>query len=109
MHIASSDGTRLLELERLVARLVARRLSGTPGIGAEEAESFLAEIDQQRHTDLSLLGLSSLDWMALATEVEELSGTELADEVLLDPEKRSVAGWAACLCSAGAQITEMPG
>ncbi|MCC9312340.1 acyl carrier protein [Kitasatospora sp. RB6PN24] len=94
------EQNRLRDLEHLVAGLVAERLSERPGERGWTAEELLADASLCR-TDFALLGLGSLDWMALATQVEKRSGAELTDEALLESEQRTVAGWAACLLSQG--------
>lgn len=79
----------------LVARLVVRAMSDR-GIDPPQART-LVEDAELRTRDLSLFGLSSLDWMALATRLEEAIGAEIPDEVLVTPQKRSVAGWGAAV------------
>lgn len=95
---------RLQHLESLVAGLVAERLSEGPGERIWTANELVTDASLRR-TDFALLGLGSLDWMALATQVEKRSGVELTDEVLLDSKLRTVAGWAACLLSQDAVPT----
>jgi hypothetical protein len=55
-----------------------------------------------RHTDFGGLGLDSLDWMAIATRLEAATGVQLEDAVMLDRDRRSIAGWALALWRGGA-------
>ncbi|WEB42131.1 phosphopantetheine-binding protein [Streptomyces yunnanensis] len=81
-----------------MARHVVRTL-GERGISTSTAEELIEDADL-RILDLSLLGLSSLDWIALATRLEDETGGELPDHVLVSPEHRSVAGWGAAILAA---------
>lgn len=85
------DRDRARETTQAMARIVAARLerSGVRGIPADA----LSDDPRLSRLDFAALGLNSVDWMGLATEVEDAFGIELPDEVLLDPEHRSVAGW----------------
>lgn len=47
--------------------------------------------------DLALLGLGSLDWIAVAAELESATGRELPDRALVESERRCVEGWAQAL------------
>ncbi|MEU1467088.1 acyl carrier protein [Streptomyces sp. NPDC005761] len=77
--------------ERLVADLVVQALAER-GISAPEAGELVGNAEL-RSLDLALLGLNSLDWTALASRIEDASGTEIPDQVLVRPESRCVAGW----------------
>ncbi|MFJ9038968.1 phosphopantetheine-binding protein [Streptomyces sp. NPDC102406] len=96
---------RLKECELLVAGLVVQAMSER-GIEPPAARD-LAQDAELRTRDLALLGLSSLDWIALATRLEETIEAELPDEVLVTPESRSVAGWGAAVLAV--RLTELPG
>ncbi|BCK68058.1 hypothetical protein Srufu_020110 [Streptomyces libani subsp. rufus] len=94
------DQERMHACEHLVAAAVIEFMAEKGEPTAQVRDLF--EDDALRGKDFALLGLSSLDWMTLAMRVEKRSGVELDDAVLIDPENRSVAGWAACLYSVGA-------
>ena len=85
----SSAQRRACEL--LVARQVVRALADR-GIDVPEAEELIEDA-VLRTREFSLLGLSSLDWIALATRLEDAIGAEIPDHVLVSPEHRCVAGW----------------
>ncbi|MFJ3719935.1 phosphopantetheine-binding protein [Streptomyces sp. NPDC090057] len=93
-----TDAAQLRACELLVARLVVEVMADR-GIAAPEAEE-LAEDAELRTRDLSLLGLGSLDWIALATRLEDMIGAEIPDQVLLAPERRCVAGWGEAVLAA---------
>ena len=101
MSTAKSEIERLRQSERQIAGVVVERLAET-GDCSFQVDDILAD-DVLRHRDLALLGLSSLDWMRLATRLEAEFGVELSDAAMLDPARRSVAGWAADLCAASVQ------
>ncbi|MEU5049076.1 acyl carrier protein [Streptomyces sp. NPDC021096] len=89
--------------ELLVARHVVRALTER-GIDAPKAENLI-EDTELRNRDLSLFGLNSLDWIALATRLENEVGAEIPDHVLVSPEYRCVAGWGeAVLAARTAQV-----
>ncbi|MCG8969535.1 MULTISPECIES: acyl carrier protein [Streptomyces] len=89
---------QLKECELLVARLVVQAMSER-GIEPPDVRD-LAQDAELRTRDLSLFGLSSLDWIALATRLEETIDAELPDEALVTPGGRSVAGWGAAVLAA---------
>lgn len=91
---ASGPGPSRAAVEA-VARHVAAVLAagGQDGVSAEE----LAGDPVRSTADLADLGLDSLGWMGLATRLEDEFAVELPDEALLDPQLRSVLGWARCL------------
>ncbi|MFF4832681.1 phosphopantetheine-binding protein [Streptomyces sp. NPDC001315] len=93
-----TDPAQLRACELLVARLVVGAMADR-GIAAPKAEE-LVEDAELRTRDLSLLGLSSLDWIALATRLEDTIGAEIPDQVLLAPEQRCVAGWGEAVLAA---------
>lgn len=82
---------RLPDLERLVATAIAEKLAES-GSSAASSDALLAD-HFLRHRDFTGLGLNSLDWMDVATRLEDELGIELPDEFLLDAGRRSVAGW----------------
>ncbi|WP_432161038.1 acyl carrier protein [Streptomyces sp. NRRL F-5630] len=84
--------------ELLVARLIARAMADR-GIASPKAEE-LVEDAELRAQDLSLFGLSSLDWIALATQLENTIGAEIPDHVLIRPEHRCVADWGEAVLAA---------
>ncbi|HEY3465627.1 MAG TPA: phosphopantetheine-binding protein [Amycolatopsis sp.] len=83
--------------ELLVATQLAETLAER-GIPAGTAEEIVRNRDWC-HQDYAQFGLGSLDWLAIAVKVEAATGAELPDHVLLEPEHRSVSGWAAALAS----------
>ncbi|MFD5483431.1 acyl carrier protein [Streptomyces hawaiiensis] len=87
-----SSTTQLHACELLIAGLIVRAM-GDRGIAAPKAEE-LVEDAGLRTRDLSLFGLGSLDWIALATQLEDTIGAEIPDHVLISPEHRCVEGWA---------------
>ncbi|MFJ4858682.1 acyl carrier protein [Streptomyces sp. NPDC088730] len=89
---------RLRDCELLVAGLVVRAMAER-GIEPPDAAA-LAQDDALRTRDLALFGLDSLDWIALATRLEETIDAELPDEALITPAHRSVAGWGAAVLAA---------
>lgn len=89
--------------ELFIADIVAEFLAAN-GIGGIQA-SDLADDPELRLRDFALLGLGSLDWMALATRVEAGAGAELDDEALINPERRCIVGWSRSLAGAGAIIS----
>ncbi|MEO3930677.1 acyl carrier protein [Micromonosporaceae bacterium B7E4] len=93
------DDERLRACTQLVAEAVADILeaAGRPGVAIADLRH-----DSTRSKDLTLLGLGSFELMRLAARLEDETGVELEDAVLLDPHRRCVAGWAACLHTAGA-------
>lgn len=96
-------------IAKVVAVAVAEKLA-TAGIAALSAND-LAEDRELRRCDFAALGLSSVDWMDVATRIEDVLGVELPDEVLLDAENRTVSGWSghlhALLASPTAGDTEV--
>ncbi|AJC59856.1 phosphopantetheine-binding protein [Streptomyces sp. 769] len=91
---------RMNACERLVAATLIEIMKAKGEIALQEID--LVEDETLRGKDFALFGLSSLDWMELASRVEKLAGVELDDAVMIDPEIRSIAGWSACLYRAGA-------
>jgi acyl carrier protein len=89
---ARQDAYDLLVATYVVAALADR---GIHGPGAEE----LIENPSLRSRDLALLGLSSLDWIALGIQLETATGLQLPDHVLVESEHRCVGGWAKALLS----------
>ncbi|WP_290055711.1 acyl carrier protein [Amycolatopsis solani] len=83
------------EYELLVATQVVEAF-GELGIPVATVEEIL-ENPSLRRRDFARLGLGSLDWIALAGKVEAVTGAELPDRALLEPEHRCVSGWAAAL------------
>jgi len=79
------------QIARTVAEAVADKLvcSGAPTFTADA----LLEDPELSWRDFASLGLNSVDWMNVATALEEVLGVELPDEMLLDAGSRSVAGW----------------
>ncbi|MEU8508755.1 acyl carrier protein [Streptomyces brevispora] len=75
----------------LVADLVVQALA-EQGLPAPDAGELVGNTEL-RSLDLALLGLSSLDWIALASRIEDAIGTEIPDRVLVRAESRCVAGW----------------
>lgn len=74
--------------EQAVHRLVLERLRRlNKASGAEDVT----------RTSFAALGLDSLEWMSLASEIEELTGLMLPDEVLSEPKLRTAEVWAARL------------
>ncbi|HEV2887355.1 MAG TPA: acyl carrier protein [Jatrophihabitans sp.] len=74
-----------------MAEVVADKLESSGG-PALSADALLSDA-QLRERDFAGLGLTSLDWMDVATRLEDALGVELPDELLLDAGSRSVAGW----------------
>ncbi|MGX1853058.1 phosphopantetheine-binding protein [Streptomyces sp. NPDC055299] len=85
----SSTERRACEL--LVARHLVLALANR-GIEAPAAEELIKDASL-RTREFSLFGLNSLDWIALATWLEDEISAEMPDQVLLSPEHRCVAGW----------------
>lgn len=83
------------EYHLLVATHVVRALVGL-GVRTVGIEELLGD-PGLRQRDLALLGLGSLDWIALAVRLESETGAELPDVFLLKPENRSVDRWAEAL------------
>jgi acyl carrier protein len=79
------------ETSRIVAAIVASKLERS-GVRGVSAEALLAEPELSRR-DFAALGLSSVDWMDAASDVEDAFGIEFSDDVMLDAAQRSVAGW----------------
>lgn len=82
-------------IERLAAAALAEKLtqSGTSGVSVDDLL-----VDQAlRNRSFMSLGLNSLDWMDLATRLEDMLGVELPDELLLDIDRRTLAGWSGYL------------
>ncbi|MFB7076426.1 acyl carrier protein [Streptomyces sp. NPDC056308] len=98
--------TQLQECELLVARMVVRAL-GDRGIVAPKAEE-LVEDPELRAQDLSLLGLNSLDWIALATQLEDTISAEIPDHMLISPAHRCVAGWGEAVMDARTAQSKAP-
>lgn len=100
--MSGTDGedARREECEVIVASHVVRALVSR-GIEISTVGELLRD-KSLRLRDLALLGLGSLDWMALATQLEDATGVELPDLVLLEPEHRCVTGWAEALFVEGA-------
>ncbi len=94
----ASDSARTGAYELLVATHVFRVMSKYDTRVASAAE-LVSDADL-RTRDLAVLGLGSLDWMALATALEQATDRELPDRVLVDPQQRCIAGWAAALATA---------
>ncbi|MEV0747099.1 acyl carrier protein [Streptomyces sp. NPDC050273] len=90
--------------DRLVADLVVEALTER-GISAPDAGDLVGNA-QLRSLDIALLGLNSLDWTALASRIEEASGTEIPDQVLVRPESRCVAGWGEAVFAARNLVPE---
>ncbi|MDQ7809144.1 phosphopantetheine-binding protein [Amycolatopsis sp. A133] len=84
--------------ELLVATQLAETLAER-GISAGTAEEIVRNYEWC-HRDFALLGLGSLDWLAIAVKVEAAAGVELPEYALLEPEHRCVSGWAAALTPA---------
>ncbi|GGU56592.1 phosphopantetheine-binding protein [Streptomyces lavendofoliae] len=101
-----SSAAQLHTCELLVARLIVRAM-GHRGIAAPKPEE-LVEDAGLRTRDLSLFGLSSLDWIGLATQLEETIGAEIPDHVLISPEDRCVEGWAKAALTAQAAQARAP-
>jgi acyl carrier protein len=93
-----TDPKQLHDCELLVARLVVGAMTDR-GIDAPKAEE-LVEDAELRTRDLSMFGLSSLDWITLATRLEEAIDTEIPDHVLITPQRRCVAGWGEAVLAA---------
>lgn len=74
-----------------MATAIAEKLAES-GSSADSSEALLAD-QSLRHRDFTGLGLNSLDWMDVATRLEDELGIELPDEFLLDAGRRSLAGW----------------
>jgi hypothetical protein len=87
----------LSDHEILVATQLAEALAER-GIPAGTAEEIVRN-REWCHRDYALLGLGSLDWLAIAVKVEAATGAELPDYALLESEHRCVSGWAAALAS----------
>lgn len=90
-------------VERAVAAAVADRLARAGGTVVPAAE-LLAD-PELMHREFAALGLDSVDWMSVATELEDLMGLELPDELLLDADRRSIAGWAHMILALGRETT----
>ncbi|MGQ4487584.1 phosphopantetheine-binding protein [Streptomyces sp. SAS_281] len=101
-----TDLTQLQACELLVAQLVVGAMSDR-GINAPKADE-LVEDPGLRTRDLSLFGLSSLDWIALATRLENTIGAEIPDQVLVTPKQRCVAGWGQAILAARMNLSETP-
>jgi acyl carrier protein len=84
----------------VVAAAVAAKLAAS-GITNPDAEDLGRDPELGRR-DFAALGLNSVDWMDLATTLEDAFGLEIPDEVLLDADNRSVCGWSAHLVSLSA-------
>lgn len=95
----TSADERLLACARLVAEAVAETLKA-----ADLPQVAIVDLLREpiRSKDFTLLGLGSFELMRLAARLEGETGIEMEDSVLLDPQRRCVAGWAACLLAAGA-------
>jgi acyl carrier protein len=91
VNVFPFDGVRAQETRRVLAAIVAAKLerSGVPGVSAHA----LTTDPELGGRDFAALGLNSVDWMDVASEVEDAFDVELPDEVLLDAEHRSVIGW----------------
>lgn len=94
-----SVSVRQLECDLLVATHVAQALADC-GINSPEAEELI-ESPSLRSRDLALLGLGSLDWIALAIQLETETGVQLPDHALVETEHRCVRGWANALLAGG--------
>jgi acyl carrier protein len=83
------------DYEALVATHVAAALErlGLSTVGVDDLTGN-AELCRR---DLALLGLGSLDWIAVAAELESATGRELPDRALVESERRCVKGWAQAL------------
>ena len=94
-------GERLLVMLLVVAVIVAAILLSIPFLVTRKSGGERPPRVPDRWRLLvyfAALGLSSLDWMDVATGVEDALGIELPDEFLLDAGNRSVAGWSEQLC-----------
>jgi hypothetical protein len=98
------SGQRTDDRVRLVATCVARALAER-GVTDTDVNELLGDPDSL-HRDFALLGLGSLDWIAVAAHLEDRTGLELPEHVLLDPAYRCVAGWADALDAATSQMEE---
>ncbi len=98
---SAGDGVsaRQIECDLLVATHVVRALADC-GIHSPEARELI-ENPCLLSRDLALLGLGSLDWIALATQLETETGVQLPDHVLVETEHRCVRGWAKALLAGG--------
>jgi acyl carrier protein len=94
------------EYELLVATHVVRALAAL-GVHAPTVDQLIND-DDSRVRDLALLGLSSLDWMALATRLEYETGLEIPDHALTQSRHRCVAGWATALADRKASNEAAP-
>lgn len=97
---------RLLACAALVAAAVADIL-GTAN-GSQTVIAELLHDARIQSKDFTLLGLGSVDLMRLAARLEDETGTELDDDVLIDPRRRCVLGWAECLYASGALESPSP-
>lgn len=60
--------------------------------------ALLADDRDLARRDFAELGLTSLDWMDLATILESQLDFEFDDSALLDSECRTIVGWASYIC-----------
>lgn len=96
---------RLHDIERLVAAVLAEKLAQS-GASTVSGDALLAD-QALRNRDFMSLGLNSLDWMDVATTLEDELGIELPDGFLLDTDRRTLAGWSDYLAIAA--VAEHPG
>lgn len=83
-------------IARAVAGAVGDKLLGS-GAFPFIADALISDPELAQR-DFTELGLSSVDWMDVATRLEDLLHVEIPDDVLLDADKRSVAGWGEHIC-----------
>jgi acyl carrier protein len=88
-----------IHCDLLVATRVAQALADQ-GIHGPEARELM-ENPSLRFRDLALLGLGSLDWITLATQLEAETGVQLPDHVLVESAHRCVNGWSNALLTGG--------
>jgi acyl carrier protein len=84
-------------IEHKVGAVVAEFLAQGGG-GAPTAEELIHD-QKTRCEDFAHLGLNSLDWMEVATLLEQEFGVEFPDALLVDPACRNIAAWSDFLCS----------
>ncbi|WP_435174217.1 acyl carrier protein [Actinacidiphila sp. bgisy145] len=91
MTANSPDREQMRRIRYAMAQIVSVRLerSGVRGVLADA----LSDDMRLGRVDFAALGLNSVDWMGLASEVEDAFEIELPDAALLDGAHRSVAGW----------------
>ncbi len=88
------------ECDALVSHRLVQTLTAL-GLDAPDPQDFTGD-SELRTRDLALFGLSSLDWIALATAIEQEIGAEIPDGTLVTPEQRCVAGWGEAVFAARA-------